>query len=129
LEILVVNGKPPALDGWCDALAADGHRLRFLDGAFGNGQANQRYRPELIILDTDGPKEAESGVSTIETIQRRFPGVQILVISGWNLDRMKALDHGATVVLSRPLESGVVLELTKAMLERSQNAAAERMVQ
>ncbi|HEV7424235.1 MAG TPA: response regulator [Candidatus Paceibacterota bacterium] len=61
-------------------------------------------QPSLIILDNKLPDGF--GVDFITYIKKKYPGIKIIMISGFGMVRDIALENGADIFLEKPFTKG-----------------------
>lgn len=119
MHVLVIDGEPVLRAAWKYLLEERAYAVHLAgNGAEGLELCRERV-PDLVIMDVEGIPGVSEGLSTIEMVRMEIPEVQILVLSPWSLDREKALECGATVCVSKPVDYATVLKLADMMVSRA----------
>jgi DNA-binding NtrC family response regulator len=120
-RILVIDDEPDIRTLLNDVLTGEGHEVEVAaDGR--EGLAAQRARPaDLIITDIFMP--VQEGIETIIELQRDFPAIKVIAMSGGG-NRARSLDYlptasqfGAVRTLPKPFDIDVMLALVRELLE------------
>ncbi len=119
MHVLVIDGEPVLRAAWKYLLEERGYAVCLAaNGAEGVELCRDRV-PDLVILDVEAMPGLGDGLAAIEMVRAELPDVQILVLSPWSLDREKALESGATVCVSKPVDYATVLKLADMMVSRA----------
>jgi len=120
-RILVIDDEPDIRTLLNDVLTGEGHAVEVAaDGR--EGLAAQRARPaNLVITDIFMPEK--EGIETIIELQRDFPAIKVIAMSGGG-NRARSLDYlptasqfGAVRTLPKPFDIDVMLALVRELLE------------
>lgn len=107
-----------------DCLQAQGYRVTSaVDGVAGLERA-LREKPDLLLLDVMMPKL--DGFAVCREVRRCAPALPILMVTAKGLvdDRVEGLDAGADDYLVKPFSTRELLARVRALLRRSERAAA-----
>jgi DNA-binding NtrC family response regulator len=74
----------------------------------------QKNKPSVIILDNQLPDGF--GVDFISYVKKKYPGIKIIMISGFGTARDVALENGADVFLEKPFSMDNVNEAIDRVL-------------
>lgn len=116
-SILVVDDDMQLRDTLTRDLRSQGYHVR---GAGSFREAVQCLREQSYdVLLTDSSVEGGDGVALIRTLRQVSPGTRPVLMSAQATarDSQRALDVGAVRVLSKPLESGEVLQAVERAAE------------
>lgn len=119
MHVLVIDGEPVLRAAWKYLLEERGYVVHLAGNGTEGLELCRDSTPDLVIMDVEGIPGVDEGLSTIETVRMEIPDVQILVLSPWSLDREKALECGATVCVSKPVDYATVLKLADMMVSRA----------
>lgn len=119
MHVLVVDGEPVLRAAWKYLLEERGYGICLAGNGTEAIELCREQAPDLVILDAEGMPGIGNGLAAIEKVRMEVPDVQILVLSPWSLDREKALECGATVCVSKPVDYATVLKLADMMVSRA----------
>src|SRR5580765_6489659 len=124
-RILVVEDEPAILRGLADNLRFESYEvLTAADGESGYA-ALKEHKPDLIILDLMLPKMSGYDVCRKARAEGIVTPILMLTARGEEMDRVAGLDLGADDYLTKPFSLPELLARVRALLRRSQAAAAE----
>lgn len=78
--------------------------LDYLNNLLDAEEYLQKHRPPLIILDNKLPDGF--GVDFISYVKKKYPGIKIIMISGYSSVRDVALENGADMFFEKPFSLG-----------------------
>lgn len=116
-KILIVDDSVVSRNNLKTILKQGGHEVI---GEAGDGQdAYEKYlhlRPELVTMDITMPKV--NGIESLKMIVGRDPRARVVMISalGQGTKILEALSSGAKHYVTKPFESGKVLDAVKETL-------------
>lgn len=118
-RILVIDDEQPIRDMLKKVLETAGHDVEVAQNGKVGVELQQKQPAELVITDLFMPEK--EGLETIMELQRDFPGVKIIAISGG--DRKGTLDFlpmskklGAQIALKKPFSMSEVLEAVDSLI-------------
>jgi CheY-like chemotaxis protein len=122
LEILLAEDNPGDVLLFREALNNQGLRCNLVVAADGQkaiallgNEAGSAYRPDLIVLDVNLPKDNGDAVLRYVRRQPRLAGVPVIMLtsSASPADRRAALDLGATLFLQKSSDLNELLQFGK----------------
>jgi two-component system, NtrC family, nitrogen regulation response regulator NtrX len=115
--ILVIDDDEAVRRACVATLKAAGHRTR--DAAtVGEGlRLFDEHPPAAVLLDLKLPDG--TGIDVLRELQRRAPGIPVVVVSGMNsvTDAVEAMRMGAADFLEKPVDRGRLFEVLERVLE------------
>jgi len=124
-RVLVIEDEPAILRGLADSLQFESYDvLTASDGETGY-ELLRTGRPDLVILDLMLPKMSGYDVCRKARAGGIRAPILMLTARGDEMDRVAGLDLGADDYLTKPFSLAELLARVRALLRRSQAAAAE----
>jgi DNA-binding response OmpR family regulator len=124
-RVLVIEDEPAILRGLADNLKFESYEvLTATDGETGYDLLRSG-RPDLVILDLMLPKMSGYDVCRKARAGGIRTPILMLTARGEEMDRVAGLDLGADDYLTKPFSLPELLARVRALLRRSQAAAAE----
>ena len=123
-DILVADDTRAIRNALVILLEEEGHTVRLAsDGETALAEC-KRQRPDLLLLDIMMPKK--NGYQVLKQIRRDDPSLPVIFLSakGSPADVSLGLDLGSDDYLPKPFDSEVLVSRIKAVLRRTQPAAA-----
>jgi twitching motility two-component system response regulator PilH len=117
MHVLVIDGEPVLRAAWKYLLEERGYAVHLASNGAEGVELCRETEPDLAILDVEAMPGIGDWLAEIEMVRTELPDVQILVLSPWSLDRERALDCGATVCVSKPVDYATVLRLADMMVD------------
>jgi DNA-binding response OmpR family regulator len=127
-RILVVDDEPAILRGVADNLKRELHDVTTAADGETAYQLIVQKKPDLVVLDLMLPKL--SGYEICRRVRAEGQATLILMLTarGEETDRVVGLDMGADDYLTKPFSVRELLARVRALLRRTQHAAAARPV-
>ncbi len=118
-RILVVDDDPGLLRLLTIRLRSQKYEVEPAENALKALAAVARFRPDLVITDLRMPEM--DGISLLRELQRRWPGLNIILLTahGTIPDAVKATQAGAFAFLTKPVEKEQLLEEVQRALRTS----------
>jgi two-component system response regulator GlrR len=118
-RILVVDDDPGLLRLLTIRLRSQKYEVEPAENAAKALAAVARFRPDLVITDLRMPEM--DGISLLRELQRRWPGLNIILLTahGTIPDAVKATQAGAFAFLTKPVEKEQLLEEVQRALKTS----------
>lgn len=118
-RILVVDDDPGLLRLLTIRLRSQKYEVEPAENAAKALAAVARFRPDLVITDLRMPEM--DGISLLKELQRRWPGLNIILLTahGTIPDAVKATQAGAFAFLTKPVEKEQLLEEVQRALKTS----------
>jgi len=118
-RILVVDDDPGLLRLLTIRLRSQKYEVEPAENAEKALAAVVRFRPDLVITDLRMPEM--DGISLLHELQRRWPGLNIILLTahGTIPDAVKATQAGAFAFLTKPVEKEQLLEEVQRALRTS----------
>jgi two-component system nitrogen regulation response regulator NtrX len=115
--ILVIDDEPGIRSAVRDILEDEGHKAELAEDAVVGLELAETGRPDLVVLDVWLPRMG--GLDALVEFRRRFPDVEVLVISGHGTIDMavRALKFGAFDFIEKPLSIERLLNAVRNALE------------
>ncbi|HEV8274063.1 MAG TPA: response regulator [Chitinophagaceae bacterium] len=88
--------------------------LNYVNNLLDADEYLQKNKPSVIILDNQLPDGF--GVDFITYVKKKYPGIKIIMISGFGTARDIALENGADVFLEKPFSMDNVNEAIDQVL-------------
>ena len=89
--------------------------LDHVNDLFGAMQYLQKEKPSVVILDNKLPDGF--GVDFISFIKKKYPGIKIIMISGFDVSvKDVALENGADVFIEKPFSKDQIYQSITALL-------------
>jgi len=88
--------------------------LNYVNNLLDADEYLQKNKPSVIILDNQLPDGF--GVDFITYVKKKYPGIKIIMISGFGTARDIALENGADVFLEKPFSMDNVNEAIDRVL-------------
>jgi two-component system response regulator GlrR len=106
-------------------LSASGHEVETAENAAHALTAMNRFRPDLVI--TDLRMEEMDGIQLLQELQRRRPGLPVLIITahGTIPDAVQATQRGAFDFLTKPIDSELLQRRVEDALRLSGAGAVD----
>jgi CheY-like chemotaxis protein len=96
----------------------EGHEVRYADDGDSAIARLDRMKPDVVITDIEMPRM--NGVRLIQHLQSTQSGARVIAISGKGADRLeRAVDAGAMIALSKPLERQSLVDALEQALSAS----------
>ncbi|MEO0635511.1 MAG: sigma-54 dependent transcriptional regulator [Pseudomonadota bacterium] len=121
-DILVVDDEPDIRELIAGILEDEGHETRIASNATDAIAAVEARRPGLVFLDIWLQGSEMDGLSVLDTIQKRHPGLPVVMISGHgNIETaVSAIQRGAYDYIEKPFNADrLVLVAQRALETRS----------
>lgn len=118
-RILVVDDDPGLLRLLTIRLRSQKYEVEPAENAAKALAAVARFRPDLVVTDLRMPEM--DGISLLRELQRRWPGLNIILLTahGTIPDAVKATQAGAFAFLTKPVEKEQLLEEVQRALKTS----------
>ncbi|HUT23816.1 MAG TPA: diguanylate cyclase [Sumerlaeia bacterium] len=117
LSILVVDDEPAIREIFSDVLSQEGHTVHMAE----SGQAALKFleKERIDLLFTDLSMPEMSGWEVARQVRKAFPGVAIVLTSGWGKDfnQDQIAQHGVDYVLAKPVSFHTLATLTRQVAE------------
>ena len=124
-RVLVVEDEEATRTGLCDLLAAIGYQ------AVGAGSAEEAvalpHEPAFDLLLTDLMLPGQSGAELAETLAQRWPGMQVLLMSGYAEDEVvrRGIGAGAVRFLQKPFDVRTLAGELQELLAGDESSTVE----
>lgn len=121
-DILVVDDEPDIRELISGILEDEGHETRIASSAGEAIAAVEARRPGLVFLDIWLQGSEMDGLSVLDAIQKRHPGLPVVMISGHgNIETaVSAIQRGAYDYIEKPFNADrLVLVAQRALENRS----------
>ena len=113
-RIVLIDDEPVLRLTFRHILEGAGHEVRdAANGKIGVSLCRQAC-PDLVITDVIMPEQ--EGGATLEILEREFPGVPVIVMSGTEAPHLSAIPSGQVCYVLKPLDRPRLLQLVEAML-------------
>jgi len=124
-RVLVIEDEPAILRGLADNLRFESYDVLTAGDGESGYELLRTVRPDLVILDLMLPRM--SGYDVCRKARADGMGTPILMLTARSeeMDRVAGLDMGADDYLTKPFSLPELLARVRALLRRSQTAAAQ----
>ena len=122
IKILIVDNESSVRATWAQILTQIGHEVRSASDGFSALREIRQELPNILLSDLNMP--GMSGFELLSVVRRRFPQIQVIAMSGWDMGERASGGIAADAFYQKGTGIGRLLQIVEAMSRPKQQTSA-----